>query len=147
MQNFLHNNVIDVVEPAAAAAQTALESDVVNLSGFQGVTFVALLNDVSDGSVITLTLFHGTLENGSDMEATDIAATFTAGATNADSKALAVEGFNPTKQYAQARLTRTTANAVVGGILAIRHHPKTAPVTQGATVIAADFGAPMVDAT
>lgn len=146
MQNFLKNNVIDVVEAAAAAGQTTLDSDVVDLLGFNGVTFLALLGDVSATSVLTLKLQHGDLANGSDMADTEASCTFTAGASDADSKVMAVEGFDPTKRYARARLTRGTADAVVGGIISIRHHPKTAPVTQGATVIASDFAAPLVSA-
>lgn len=144
--NFLSNNRLAVVEAAAAAGQTTLDSDVVDLAGFEGVTFLALLGDVTDGSVLKLTLQHGDESNGSDMESTDIAATFTAGASDADSKLLAVEGYMNTKRYARARLTRGTANAVVGGIIALCHQSKTRPVTQDATLIAHDFGAPVVSA-
>lgn len=144
--NFLKSHVIDVVEPVAAAAQTALASDVVDLKGYQNVTFIALLGDVTTDCVLTLTLYHGTLADGSDMVATDVASTFTAGASDADSKVLAVEGYNPTRRYAQARLTRTVANAAVGGIIAIRSGAHLLPVTQGATVLAADLGAPIQSA-
>lgn len=146
MNNFLVNNKLAVVEVAATAAQTALESDVVDMNGFDTVTFLALLGDVSDGSVLTLTIQHGALADGSDMANTGVAATFTAGASNADSKILAVEGHHPTKRYCRARLTRTTANAVVGGIIAIQSNPKVAPVTQDASLIASDFGAPVLAA-
>lgn len=146
MQNFLANNKLSVVEAAATAAQTALDSDVVDMLGFDTATFIALLGDVTDTCVLTLTLQHGDEAGGGDMESTGVAATFTAGASNADSKILAVEGHHPTKRYCRARLTRTTANAVVGGIIAIQSNPKVAPVTQDATVIASDFGAPVLAA-
>ena len=146
MQNFLHNNVVDVVEAAASAGQTTLDSDVVDMKGFNSVCFLALLGDVSDGSVLTLTIQHGDESGGGDMESTTIVATFTAGASDADSKILAVEGFNPTKRYARARLARGTANAILGGIIAIRSNAKLMPVTQGATVIASDLDAPFISA-
>jgi hypothetical protein len=146
MNNFLANNRLAVVEAAATAGQTTLDSDVVDMAGFDGVTFVALLGDVTVDSVLTLTLQHGDEVGGGDMESTAIVATHTATASDADSKILVVEGYMPTKRYARARLARGTANAVVGGIIAIMSGPKVAPVTQDATVISNDFGAPVVSA-
>lgn len=146
MKNFLANHKLSVVEGAATAAQTALESDVVDMKGYDDVTFLALLGDVTTGCVLTLTIQHGALADGSDMANTSVAATFTAGASDADSKLLAVEGYIPTKRYARAVLTRTAANAVLGGIIAIQGQPKAAPVTQDASLIASDFGAPVLAA-
>ncbi len=141
--NFLKNNKLAVVQVAAAAAQTALTSDAVDMAGFDAVTFAALLGDVTTGSVLTLTVEHSDA-SGSGFVATTLSATFTAGATDADSKILAVELHKPTKRYARAVLTRTTANAVVGGIIAIQSAPSKAPVSQDATVIASTLavGAP-----
>jgi hypothetical protein len=136
---FIENNKIAVVEAAASAAQTALDSDVLDMSAWDSATFIALLGDVSDGSVLTLTLFHGDSSDGSDAVATTLAATFTAGASNADSKALAISVRWPLKRYIRARLTRGTANAIVGGIIAIQHEPKYAPVTQDASILDHDF--------
>jgi len=71
---------------------------------------------------------------------TTLNATFTAGASDADSKILAVEHHKPLKRYARAVLTRTTQNAVVGGIIAILSGPRVAPVSQDATVIDHEIG-------
>lgn len=135
--NFLANNRLAVVEAAAAAAQTALTSDTVDMLGFQECTFAALLGDVSSGSVLTLTVHHSD-ESGANFAATTCAATFTAGASDADSKVLAVNIVKPTKRYLRGVLTRTTADAVVGGIISIQSQPRDLPVTQDATVISSE---------
>jgi len=142
--NFLTHNKMAVVEGAATAAQTALTSDIVDMKDFGGVVFTALLGDVSDGCVLTLNVEHGDEEGGGDMADTTLSATFTAGASDADSKLLTVEHYHPLKRYARAVLTRTTANAVVGGIIAIQFEPREVPVTQDATNIDHEFavGAP-----
>lgn len=142
--NFLTHNKMAVVEAAAAGAQTALTSDIVDLKDFGGVVFAALLGDVSSGCVLTLNVEHGDESGGGDMAATTLSATFTAGASDADSKLLTVEHYHPLKRYARAKLTRTTADAVVGGILAIQFEPRDLPVTQGASNIDHEFlvGAP-----
>ena len=133
--NFLTHNKMAVVEAAGAAAQTALTSEIVDMRDFGGVVFAALLGDVSDGCVLGLNVEHG------DMAATTLSAAFTAGATSADSKLLTVECYHPLKRYVRAVLTRTTANAVVGGILSIQFEPKEVPVTQDATNIDHEFAA------
>lgn len=133
--SFLKNNVLAVVEAAGAAAQTALTSDIVDCEGYDGVTFVALLGDVSSGSVLGLNVEHGDESGGGDMADTTLSAAFTAGASDADSKVLAVDIHKPTKRYARAVLTRTTADAILGGIIAIKYGPVKAPVSQDATVI------------
>lgn len=135
--NFLKGNKLTVVEAAAAAAQTELVSDTVDMQGFEECTFVALLGDVTSGSVLTLTVTQSD-ESSANFAATTCAATFTAGASDADSKILAVSIVKPTKRYLRASLTRTTQNAVVGGVIAIQSEPKKAPVSQHATVIASE---------
>lgn len=144
--NFLTHNKLAVVEAAASAAQTTLDSDILDMANFGGVTFLALLGDVTDGAVLTLTVQHGDESGGGDMESTTLAATFTAGASDADSKLLAVECYHPAKRYVRARLTRGTANAVVGGIVAIQSEPRNVPVTQDASVIDHEFAASPVAA-
>jgi hypothetical protein len=63
-------------------------------------------------------------------------ASFTAGASTADSKVLALDVFKPRERYLRAVLERGTANAVVDGIIALQYCAKDKPTTQDATVIA-----------
>jgi hypothetical protein len=63
-------------------------------------------------------------------------ASFTAGASTADSKALVLDVHKPRERYVRAVLERGTANAVVDGIIAIQYMPWSAPTSQDASVIA-----------
>jgi len=133
---------VTVVEAAGGAAQTALTSDVLDMSGYEGVIWIALLGDVSDTSVLTLTAKGNSADSVSSptpitQKATDA---FTAGATSADSKVLMVDVYKPTLRYQFCSLTRTVADAVVGGIIAIQYGPGVKPTTQHASVIASAFG-------
>jgi len=133
---------VTVVEVAAGAATTELISDVLDMSGYEGVIFMALLGDVSDTSVLTLTVKGNTANHVSSptpitQKATDA---FTAGVTSADSMLLMVDVCKPTLRYIFASLTRATANAVVGGVIAIQYGPGVKPTTQHASVIASAFG-------
>lgn len=133
---------ITVVEAAAAAAQTELVTDVLDMSGYEGVMFIALTGDVADTSVLTLTVKGNSANSVTTptpvtQKATDA---FTAGAATADSKVLMVDVYKPALRYVFGSLTRTTANAIVGGIIAIQYGAKSKPTTQDATVIASAFG-------
>lgn len=133
---------ITVVAAAATAAQTAVTSDVLDMSGYDGVMFIALTGDVTATSVLTLTAKANSANStGSPTPVTQKATdAFTAGAADADSKALVVDVYRPTLRYVFAELTRTTANAVVGGIIAIQYSAANKPTTQAASVIASAFG-------
>jgi hypothetical protein len=133
---------VTVVEAAAAAAQTDLTTDVLDMSGFDGVMFIALTGDVTSGSVLTLTAKANSANSVSSPTPVTQKATgaVTAGATDSDSKVLLVDVYKPTLRYVFAVLSRTTQDAIVGGIVAIQYGAKSKPTTQAASVIASAFG-------
>lgn len=133
---------ITVVSGAATAATTAIDSSVLDMQGFDGVMFIALLGDVTDTSVLTLTAKGNSANStSSPSPVTQVASSpFTASASTADSKAIVVDVFEPRLRYMFATLTRATANAVVGGIIAIQYKAQQRPTTQDASVIASAIG-------
>jgi len=142
MGHLLKDIKITVVEAAAAAAQTDLTTDVLDMSGYEGVMWIALTGDVTSGSVLTLTAKGNSANSVSSptpitQKASDA---FTAGAATADSKAIVVDVFRPTLRYQFAVLSRTTADAIVGGIIAIQYKADTKPTSQDASVIASAVG-------
>ena len=140
--SLLKNVKVAYVAGAAAAAQTEVLSSVLDMSGYDGVMFIALLGDVTATSVLTLTAKGNTASSTSSPTPVTQKATaaFTAGASDADSTALVVDVYDPAMRYAFASLTRTTANAVVNGIVAIQYTAEYRPTAQDATVIANAFG-------
>lgn len=134
---------ISVVADSAVAAQTAVTSSVLDMQGFDGVMFIALLGDVTATSVLTLTAKGNSASSTSSPTPVTQAATaaFTAGASDADNKALVVDVYAPALRYIFAELTRTTANAVVGGIIAIQYRAGQRPTTHAASVIASAIAA------
>jgi hypothetical protein len=133
---------VTVVAAAASAAQTEVVSSVLDMQGWGGVMFIALMGDVTDTSVLTLTAKGNSANStSSPTPVAQASATFTAGASDADSKALIVDVYEPRLRYAFASLTRTAANAIVGGIIAIQYQPHMKPTAQDATVIASTIAA------
>lgn len=140
--SLLKNIKVTPVAASAVAAQTEVLTSVLDMSGFDGVMFIALLGDVTATSVLTLTAKGNTASStSSPTPVTQVATSaFTAGASDADDKALVVDVYDPMLRYVFASLTRTTANAVVNGIIAIQYTAEYKPTTQAATVIAAAMG-------
>ncbi|MCV9960739.1 hypothetical protein OIU34_02405 [Pararhizobium sp. BT-229] len=134
--SLLKNTKITVVAAAAAAAQTDLASSFVDMYGFDGVLFVALTGDVSDTSALALKASQNTVNNPSGAAELVGGPTFTAGATNADNKALVLDVYKPRERYVRAVLKRGTANAAVSGILAIQYSGRRMPTEHDASVIA-----------
>lgn len=139
--NLLNDIKIIPVEPAAAAGQTTLTTDVVDTQGFDSVAFVVYLGDVTDTSVLTLTAKTNTANSTSSPTPTTLSqtVTFTADATSADSKLLILDLHKPRDRYVFATLARGTANAVVNGILAVLYNAHQCPVTQSTDVIASEW--------
>lgn len=142
MMNLSKHIKVTVVEAVAGAATTELVTDVLDMQGYEGVMFLALTGDVTNASVLTLTVKGNSANSVSSptpvtQKATDA---FTAGATDADSKLLMVDVYKPTLRYMFASLTRADQNAAIGGIIAIQYCSRVQPTTQDATVIASAFG-------
>ncbi len=140
--SLLKNVKVAYVAGAAVAAQTEVLSTVLDMTGYDGVMFIALLGDVTATSVLTLTAKGNTANSTSSPTPVTQKATsaFTAGASDADNTALVVELYDPALRYVFASLTRTTANAVVNGIVAIQYKAEFRPTTQDATVLASALG-------
>ena len=136
-QGYLTENcAIDYIEAAATAGTSTLTTDVLDMQGYDGIVFIAILGDVTDTSVLLLSAYEHTANAASGTAISGATAGATAGASNYDSTLLVVDVQKPSKRYVYATLARGTANAVVNGVLAIRYKGShSCPVTQGATVM------------
>lgn len=135
--SLLKNVKITRVAASAVAAQTDVNGSILDMAGFEGVMFVALLGDVSDGSKLALKAEQNTANSTSGMAELVGSAAFTASASDADSKALVLDVHKPRERYVRAVLERGTANAVVDAVIAIQYMPWSAPTAHDASVIAA----------
>lgn len=130
-QNHLLDEIkVSIVSGSATAGTSAINSSIIDMQGWDGVIFLAVFGDVTATSVLGLAVQENDANSGTGMTTYGSAAAFTAGASDADDKALAVDHQQPNKRYLRAALTRTTANAVVNCILAIQYKGRTRPTTQ-----------------
>lgn len=134
--SLLKNIKITRVAAAAAAAQTDVEGSILDMAGFAGVMFIAMTGDVTATSALALKAEQNTANSTAGMAELTGSASFTAAASDADSKVLVLDVHAPRERYVRAVLERGTANAVVDGIIAVQYKATHMPTAQDASVIA-----------
>lgn len=140
----MHNNLLDNVlisevhAPISAASSTDANSDILDMSGWDGVVFVAPIEDSVATGVATLKVEQNTANQDSGMAALAGATAAVTSAQNDDVNGtlLVVDVYRPRERYVQGVLTSATANIAFGTMIAIQYRGRKAPVTQGATVSA-----------
>lgn len=122
---------------SAIAAQITITSDIVDMKGIDGVTFLVAINDMANTAVITAIAQGGIQANGSNAIDLAASATYTAtGAATGDAKLITVEVFRPLQRYIRLKILRATADSSLDVIIALKSRPADAPVIQGANVLA-----------
>ena len=142
MFSLLKDTKISAVENAAAAGTTDLVTDVLDMTGFDSVLFMAKLGDVTSGSVLQLTVSSNPTNSASNGTTEKAGTEITAGASDYDNKLLIVDVLRPSQQYVYATLRIDTQNAVVDGIFAVQYNSRSVPVTQGSSVGSGSLGGP-----
>jgi hypothetical protein len=137
--NLIKDCKITRVMNAVAAGTTEQKSSVLDMSGYDGVCFILLLNAVTDASVITATIYENTASSTSSPApvTSGVAATLTA--LSSSNLVMAADLVRPVSRYVFLDITRITQNAAIDGVLAIQYRTNDIPVTQSG-LIASAFG-------
>ena len=101
----------------------------VDMTGFDGVVFIALIGTVTSTGVIVLKAQQST----DNSTWNDIAGSHSVNVPTAG-QILQLEIYKPQQRYVQPALVRTTANVVVQGVLAILYGPTFGPPALDTTV-------------
>ena len=131
MHNLFRNIKATRVENAAAAGTSDIESDSVDMAGFEGVAFVVALGAITSGAVTNVHLETST-DNSSFSDLEGSAQTV---ADDDDNQIWILDCYKPRERYIRCVVDRGTQNAVVDGITAYQYGPKLAPVTHDATTV------------
>lgn len=130
----LYDIELTVVAAAdAAAANTDVDSTVVDMAGYDGCLFmVAIVDSVATG-VASLIGEGGALANGSDMAVLSGATATATCAVNDDinDHFLVVDIKRPTQRYLRVNLKSATQNIAYGETIAIRYRAGKTPVVHG----------------
>lgn len=137
MQNLLKDIKVTRVLNAVAAGTSNQNGATLDMSGWDGVLFIAAVGTLTSTQVTGLKAQQGNASNMSD--AADLAGSAVGPFADADgNKALALDIYRPLERYVRCVVTRGTANAVIDGVIAIQYRGRKSPVTQDTTYIAAN---------
>lgn len=130
----LHQNVkVTEVLGAVAAGTTVQNGTTLDMSGFEGVMFIASMGAITAGAVTSLIASGGAASNGSDKVAiTGASVTI---ADDGDDKAYVLDIFRPLDRYITATVNRATQNAVINSVMAIQYGAKERPIVHDATSV------------
>jgi hypothetical protein len=137
MQNLLSNMKIDAVGALVAAAlNTDLRTTIVDMSGYDGVLWIAEIAVTANTAVATF-VAEGAAVNvaGSMVALTGATCTVTdAGGAAYNNSLLVIDVYRPLLRFQCAHRYSTIANVTFGPVIAIRYRGKSFPITQTATI-------------
>lgn len=136
--NFTKACKVTRVMNAVAAGTTDQNSSVVDMQGFESVTFIAAFGALTATQVTKIKVQQGADSGLSD--AADLEGTATTALADGDgNKCLMVEVVKPRERYVRCVVDRGTANAVIDGVIAIQCRAHVEPVTQPASIAYTEF--------
>lgn len=133
MDNLIKNEKFTRVLNAVVAGTTAQTGSVIDMQGWDAVTFVVAFGTITSGAATSIKVQQGALANGSDMA--DLTGTLLSVADTDDNKLAMVEVYRPQKRYVRVAITRDTQNSVIDGAIAIQRGSRVKPVTHDATTV------------
>ncbi len=147
-QKFLNDEIkITRVLNAVAAGTSVQAGTGVDMSGFDGVLFIALVGTLTATQVTSLKAQQSE-DNAAADDYTDIAGTLVGPFADGDSnKMLVLDVFRPGKRYVKPVVSRATANAVIDGVIAIQYTARTLPTAHAASVAFAEKWATPAEGT
>lgn len=152
---FTDDHKVSLGKGAVADGTAETTSAVVDMAGFDEVTFLVALGDVDAAAVLTLTAKENTANSVSSPTPTAIpitstslgtltsgAAVITESSGNLDNKiiAITVARSSITKRYVFLSITVADESYEIVAILTVQGMPRTLPITQHADVVAVAHG-------
>lgn len=136
--NLLKNCLItECRAPIGVSASIDSNSDILDMSGWDGVCFIIPVEDSVQNGIATITGEQSEADSDTDMTALS-GATATATCTTSDdldNMLLILDIYRPLKRYVQIALTSSAANIAYGTGIAIRYTGSKLPITADSTTV------------
>lgn len=116
-----------------AAGITDVNSDVVDMAGFEGIRFILALGALVSGAVTSVKIQQGTdltVTDAADLEGSSVAI-----ADTDDNKIVVTQVYRPRERFVRMAIDRGTANATIDGLVVELFGTRVKPVATHATVV------------
>lgn len=125
--NLSKNVKVLLAKAAAAAATTDVETDIIDIQGFEGVMLVGSIGTANAGNYVKAQQGNDSgLSDAADLEGTKIV-------PGDDGDSFLLDLYRPQKRYIKGIVTRGVSTTT-GDIYALLYVPAKAPVSHGATI-------------
>ncbi len=114
------------VKALSSSAGTAIDSDSVDMAGFDGVMFFGRV------ATVNATNTAHAAQSTDDSAFADLLGTSVSPGDDADS--FMIDVYKPLERYVRCEVVRSGADTIVGDIYAIQYGAAKQPTTQGATI-------------
>jgi len=136
--NLLNDVKISRVKAASAAGVTAVNSDGVDMQGFEEVTFLLAAQGITSGGVQSISLSQSDDDGSTDAYSALLGTGITI-ADDDDNQTFALSVKNPQKRWVRLEIARATQNSAFSEIFALRTGAKQTPVdNNGANTITSE---------
>jgi hypothetical protein len=128
--------IMEVGVPVAAANNTDSNSDILDMTGFDGVVFIAPIEDSVSGGVATLKAEQDVANADAGMALITGASAAATSAANDDlnGKILVLDVYKPQERYVQGVRVSATQNIAFGTLIAIQYNGRFKPPTEHASI-------------
>jgi hypothetical protein len=120
----LSNGVkITKVKASQATGTTAVNSDVVDMAGYEGVLFVTVIGSFNTGNYVTAQQGAASdLSDAADLEGSKVTAT-------ADGEVVWLDVYRPQERYVRLSAVRAGATTTLGDVYAIQYESRMQPIS------------------
>ena len=127
--NLSKNVAVTLVKDTQVSAGSAVNSDSVDMQGWEGVVFLGKMTTAHASNFANLAQSS---DDGSSDSFADLVGTKVTPGDSGDSWQIDV--FRPLERYVRCEVDRGGANTITGEIYAIQYGPKVKPTTHGTTI-------------
>ena len=124
--NLSKNVKITRIATAQAAGTGAINSDSVDMQGFEGVLFVVSLGTVVSGAATSI----NAAQSADDSSFADLLGSSVTIADDDDDELKYLDIYQPGDRWVRLEVARATQNSTIDSVVAYQYSPLKAPVTQ-----------------
>jgi hypothetical protein len=126
--NLTKNCKVILAKAGQSSAGTAVNSDVIDMEGYEGVVFVGSIATVNAANFAKVQQGKDSgLSDAADLEGTKVV-------PGDDGDSFMIDVYKPQERYVRCVVDRGGANTATGDIYAIQYGAKKAPISHGATI-------------
>lgn len=124
--NLSKESKLVLVKAAQGSAGTAIDTDSVDMAGYEGVMFFGTIATANAGN------FANVAQSANDSSFADLADTKVVPSTNGNS--FLIDVVKPQERYVRCEIDRSGTNTATGDIYALLYSSRKSPTTHGTTI-------------